>query len=102
MLNALIQSLKNEEFRKVASLSSSTVPNIQGPSLRSDARRPPHSPIHAPYGFNDSIWSKTIFMAAVMGTARTRPIAPHSHPQTSSAMVTARGFNCRRLPRNFG
>ena len=61
-----------------------------------------YSPIHAPYGFNDSMWSKTIFIAAVMGTASTRPIAPHSHPQTSSAMVTARGFNCSRLPRNLG
>ena len=68
---------------------------------------PPHrqkiySPIQVPNGFRDSTWSKTIFIAAVIGMASKRPIAPHNQPQTNSAIVTARGFSCKRFPKNFG
>jgi hypothetical protein len=66
-------------------------------------RRPKiYSPIQVPNGFRDSTWSKTIFIAAVIGMASKSPIAPHNQPQTSSAIVTARGFSCKRLPKNFG
>ena len=34
-----------------------------------------------------------IFMAAVIGTARINPIAPHNHPQNSNEIVTAKGFS---------
>ena len=40
------------------------------------------------------------FMAAVMG-GQYQAHRAHSHPHTS-AMVTARGFSCSRLPRNLG
>src|ERR1700674_3594699 len=61
-----------------------------------------YSPIQVPNGFRDSTWSKTIFIAAVIGMASKRPIAPHSQPQTSNDIVTARGLSCKRLPRNLG
>ena len=62
----------------------------------------PYSPNQFPQDFRLSTWSKMIFRAAVSGTARIRPMAPHSHPQNSSAMVTARGFNCKRRPMILG
>ena len=43
-----------------------------------------------------------IFIAAVMGMANRSPTAPHNDAQSNNDMVTASGFSCRRLPRNFG
>ena len=61
-----------------------------------------YSPNHAPYGRNGSMWSNTIFVAAVNGIASTSPIAPHSQPQNRSEIVTARGLSCSLFPRNLG
>jgi hypothetical protein len=61
-----------------------------------------YSPIHAPYGLRLSTWSKTIFSAPVIGTANINPIAPQSHPQKSSEIVTASGFSDIFFPMIFG
>src|SRR5271157_5478867 len=41
-------------------------------------------------------------MAAVMGTARTKPNPPHSQDQNIMEMVTERAFRLTRWPTNLG
>src|ERR1035438_4349143 len=57
-----------------------------------------YAPSQRPAGSQPSTWSQTTLIVAVIGIARTSPMAPQSHPQNSNAMVTARGFKWTRRP----
>src|SRR5487761_256275 len=60
------------------------------------------SPIQLPTGLSEGMLSHTAFSAAVIGTASTKPIAPHSHPQNIMATVTDRALSLTRLPTSLG
>ncbi len=48
------------------------------------------------------MWSQMILQAPVSGTARISPIAPHSHPQNSSAKGNRQGIQLQALAQDLG
>src|ERR1700722_14561053 len=57
-----------------------------------------YAPSQRPTGCAASMWSQMTLMDAVMGSARSRPAAPHIHPQKSRERVTASAFRWTRRP----
>ena len=61
-----------------------------------------YEPSQRPMGVQESTWSQTTLMVAVIGTARSKPMPPQSQPQNRREMVAARAFTWTRRPISAG
>ena len=61
-------------------------------------RHPSHLPRNSPTGASDSMWSQTILIVAMIGTARIAPGMPQMYHQNTSPMNSATVLSRIRFP----